>query len=116
MAWEEMLLDNLLNFAATPKGLMLLQQTGATHECVAYMFTRFTKKLQVEYGIIHYDNSKNFQAKKRKKKSTKEVLFFIYFTSVVIRMTHVYLLCTITVVMKEGTANLQKISYKYLRV
>lgn len=48
MAWEEMLLDNLLNFAATPKGLMLLQQTGATHECVAYMFTRFTKKLQVQ--------------------------------------------------------------------
>lgn len=54
MAWEEMLLDNLLNFAATPKGLMLLQQTGATHECVAYMFTRFTKKLQVrveQYAI-----------------------------------------------------------------
>ncbi|KAG7316381.1 hypothetical protein KOW79_019922 [Hemibagrus wyckioides] len=58
MAWEEMLLDNLLNFAATPKGLMLLQQTGATHECVAYMFTRFTKKLQVSrcekfgYGVM----------------------------------------------------------------
>uniref|UniRef100_A0A671MIM7 Protein broad-minded n=1 Tax=Sinocyclocheilus anshuiensis TaxID=1608454 RepID=A0A671MIM7_9TELE len=29
VAWEEMLLDNLLNFAATPKGLLLLQQTGA---------------------------------------------------------------------------------------
>ncbi|KAI5090795.1 protein broad-minded isoform X1 [Silurus meridionalis] len=58
MAWDEMLLDNLLNFAATPKGLMLLQQTGAIHECVAYMFTRFTKKLQVSrcekfgYGVM----------------------------------------------------------------
>ncbi|XP_063299536.1 protein broad-minded isoform X1 [Pelobates fuscus] len=47
MAWEESLLDNLLNFAATPKGLLLLQQTGAINECVTYMFSRFTKKLQV---------------------------------------------------------------------
>lgn len=48
-----MLLDNLLNFAATPKGLMLLQQTGATQECVAYMFTRFTKKLQVRFVLLY---------------------------------------------------------------
>lgn len=64
MAWEEMLVDNLLNFAATPKGLMLLQQTGATHECVAYMFTRFTKKLQVWLGqheILHYNISMGIQ-------------------------------------------------------
>uniref|UniRef100_A0A671QM44 Protein broad-minded n=1 Tax=Sinocyclocheilus anshuiensis TaxID=1608454 RepID=A0A671QM44_9TELE len=58
VAWEEMLLDNLLNFAATPKGLLLLQQTGAINECVAYMFSRFTKKLQVSrcekfgYGVM----------------------------------------------------------------
>ncbi|KAM4771016.1 protein broad-minded [Rhinophrynus dorsalis] len=58
MAWEESLLDNLLNFAATPKGLLLLQQTGAINECVTYMFSRFTKKLQVSrcekfgYGVI----------------------------------------------------------------
>uniref|UniRef100_H2ZAY6 Protein broad-minded n=1 Tax=Ciona savignyi TaxID=51511 RepID=H2ZAY6_CIOSA len=45
--WEETLLDNLLNFAATPKGLLLLQQTGAINECVAYMHSRYTKKLQV---------------------------------------------------------------------
>ncbi|RXN10094.1 broad-minded [Labeo rohita] len=57
-AWEEMLLDNLLNFAATPKGLLLLQQTGAINECVTYMFSRFTKKLQVSrcekfgYGVM----------------------------------------------------------------
>uniref|UniRef100_A0A4W4ESN2 Protein broad-minded n=1 Tax=Electrophorus electricus TaxID=8005 RepID=A0A4W4ESN2_ELEEL len=43
----EVLLDNLLNFAATPKGLLLLQQTGAIQECVTYMFSRFTQKLQV---------------------------------------------------------------------
>ncbi|KAG7460999.1 hypothetical protein MATL_G00204850 [Megalops atlanticus] len=58
LAWEETLLDNLLNFAATPKGLLLLQQTGAITECVTYMFTRFTKKLQVSrcekfgYGMM----------------------------------------------------------------
>uniref|UniRef100_A0AAR2LDU1 Protein broad-minded n=1 Tax=Pygocentrus nattereri TaxID=42514 RepID=A0AAR2LDU1_PYGNA len=58
VAWEEVLLDNLLNFAATPKGLLLLQQTGAIHECVTYMFSRFTKKLQVSrcekfgYGVM----------------------------------------------------------------
>lgn len=47
MMWEETLLDNLLNFAATPKGVLLLQQTGAINECVSHMFSRFTKKLQV---------------------------------------------------------------------
>lgn len=47
LLWEETLLDALLNFAATPKGLLLLQQTGATDECVSYMFSRFTQKLQV---------------------------------------------------------------------
>ncbi|XP_072355460.1 protein broad-minded isoform X1 [Scyliorhinus torazame] len=58
MILEEMLLDNLLNFAATPKGLLLLQQTGALNECVIFMFSRFTKKLQVSkcekfgYGVM----------------------------------------------------------------
>ncbi|XP_075453871.1 protein broad-minded isoform X2 [Ascaphus truei] len=58
MVWEESLLDNLLNFAATPKGLLLLQQTGAINECMAYMFSRFIKKLQVSrcekfgYGVM----------------------------------------------------------------
>ncbi|XP_031437936.1 protein broad-minded [Clupea harengus] len=58
LAWEETLLDNLLNFAATPRGLLLLQQTGAINECVTYMFSRFTKKLQVSrcekfgYGVM----------------------------------------------------------------
>ncbi|XP_044232280.1 protein broad-minded isoform X3 [Thunnus albacares] len=58
LIWEETLLDSLLNFAATPKGLQLLQQTGAINECVSYMFSRFTKKLQVSrcekfgYGVM----------------------------------------------------------------
>lgn len=58
MLWEESLLDNLLNFAATPRGLLLLQQTGAINECVTYMFSRFTQKLQVSkcekfgYGVM----------------------------------------------------------------
>ncbi|XP_068198056.1 protein broad-minded isoform X2 [Antennarius striatus] len=58
LIWDETLLDSLLNFAATPKGLLLLQQTGAINECVSYMFSRFTKKLQVSrcekfgYGVM----------------------------------------------------------------
>ncbi|XP_067097847.1 LOW QUALITY PROTEIN: protein broad-minded [Osmerus mordax] len=58
LVWEETLLDNLLNFAATPRGVLLLQQTGALSECVSYMFSRFTQKLQVScceksgYGVM----------------------------------------------------------------
>ncbi|XP_073931565.1 protein broad-minded isoform X3 [Castor canadensis] len=46
IAWEDNLLDDLLNFAATPKGLLLLQRTGAINECVTFMFNQYTKKLQ----------------------------------------------------------------------
>ncbi|XP_043819564.1 protein broad-minded isoform X2 [Dromiciops gliroides] len=58
MAWEENLLDDLLNFAATPKGLLLLQKTGAINDCVTFMFNRHAKKLQVSrhkkfgYGVM----------------------------------------------------------------
>ncbi|XP_075410730.1 protein broad-minded isoform X2 [Tenrec ecaudatus] len=58
MAWEENLLDNLLNFAATPKGLLLLQRTGAINECVTLMFHQYAKKLQINrhekfgYGVV----------------------------------------------------------------
>ncbi|KAK3086457.1 hypothetical protein FSP39_018719 [Pinctada imbricata] len=45
--WEDTLRDNLLNFASTAKGILLLQQTGAMNECVSYMFARYEKKLQV---------------------------------------------------------------------
>uniref|UniRef100_A0A673T6N4 Protein broad-minded n=1 Tax=Suricata suricatta TaxID=37032 RepID=A0A673T6N4_SURSU len=47
MAWEENLLDDLLNFAATPKGLLFLQRTGAINECVTFMFNRYAKNLQI---------------------------------------------------------------------
>ncbi|XP_070651993.1 protein broad-minded isoform X4 [Bos indicus] len=58
MAWEENLLDDLLNFAATPKGLLLLQRTGAINECVTFMFNQYAKKLQISrhkkfgYGVL----------------------------------------------------------------
>uniref|UniRef100_A0A8C3W2Q8 Protein broad-minded n=1 Tax=Catagonus wagneri TaxID=51154 RepID=A0A8C3W2Q8_9CETA len=58
MAWEENLLDDLLNFAATPKGLLLLQRTGSINECVTFMFNRYAKKLQTSrpkrfgYGVL----------------------------------------------------------------
>ncbi|XP_046533797.1 protein broad-minded isoform X1 [Equus quagga] len=58
MAWEENVLDDLLNFAATPKGLLLLQKTGAINECVTFMFTQYAKKLQISrhqkfgYGVL----------------------------------------------------------------
>ena len=48
LVWESSLIDNLLNFAGTPKGLLLLQQTGKINECVAYMNERYNKKLQVQ--------------------------------------------------------------------
>ena len=47
LLWEDMLRDNLLNFAGTPKGLLLLQQTGAINECVSYMHSRYARKVQV---------------------------------------------------------------------
>ncbi|XP_028401729.1 protein broad-minded-like isoform X2 [Dendronephthya gigantea] len=52
------LIDNLLNFAGTPKGVLLLQQSGAMIECVSYMYERYKKKLQVSkcekfgYGVM----------------------------------------------------------------
>ncbi|XP_068933050.1 protein broad-minded isoform X2 [Petaurus breviceps papuanus] len=58
MAWEENLLDDLLNFAATPRGLLLLQKTGSINDCVTFMFNRYAKKLQVSrhkmfgYGVV----------------------------------------------------------------
>ncbi|XP_004393001.1 PREDICTED: protein broad-minded isoform X2 [Odobenus rosmarus divergens] len=58
VAWEENLLDDLLNFAATPKGLLFLQRTGAINECVTFMFNQYAKKLQISrrkkfgYGVL----------------------------------------------------------------
>lgn len=46
-SWKDTLQDNLLNFASTAKGILLLQQTGTFNECVQYMYSRYDKKLQV---------------------------------------------------------------------
>ncbi|XP_021150133.2 protein broad-minded isoform X1 [Columba livia] len=48
LLWEETLLDALLNFSATPKGLFLLHSTGALNDCVNFMFSSLSKKLQVD--------------------------------------------------------------------
>jgi hypothetical protein len=44
---EEAVTDNMLNFAATPKGTLLLHQTGYLLPCVVYMLGRYKMKLQV---------------------------------------------------------------------
>ncbi|KAF1651391.1 Protein broad-minded, partial [Eudyptes chrysocome] len=46
LLWEETLLDALLNFSATPKGLFLLHSTGAMNDSVNFMFSSLSKKLQ----------------------------------------------------------------------
>ncbi|XP_059144454.1 protein broad-minded-like isoform X2 [Physella acuta] len=57
-SWKETLQDNLLNFASTAKGIVLLHQTGEFNECVRYMYSRYEKKLQVSkcekfgYGVM----------------------------------------------------------------
>ncbi|KAJ3043748.1 hypothetical protein HDV00_004154 [Rhizophlyctis rosea] len=56
--WTAISLDNLLNFAGTPKGVLLLQQSGSMEPCVSYMFHRYEKKMQVSkcekfgYGVL----------------------------------------------------------------
>ncbi|CAM4756822.1 unnamed protein product [Rotaria magnacalcarata] len=54
MPWKETLLDNLLLFGSTPKGIYLLTQTGFLPECVIYIDERWRSKVQVgkleQYG------------------------------------------------------------------
>lgn len=45
--WGICLVDNLLNFGATPAGVFLLHESGSMETCVAYMFSRYQKKLKV---------------------------------------------------------------------
>ncbi|XP_061845754.1 protein broad-minded isoform X2 [Colius striatus] len=47
LLWEETLLDALLNFSATPKGLFLLHGIGAVNDAVNFMFSNLSKKLQI---------------------------------------------------------------------
>ncbi|NXX40193.1 BROMI protein, partial [Tricholaema leucomelas] len=48
LLWEETLLDALLNFSATPKGLFLLHSTGVMNDCVNFMVSSLSKKLQTD--------------------------------------------------------------------
>ncbi|PAA54907.1 hypothetical protein BOX15_Mlig001553g4, partial [Macrostomum lignano] len=45
--WEENLRDSLLSLASTPRGVLLLQQTGAMADCTARMCARYVRKQQV---------------------------------------------------------------------
>ncbi|XP_039425471.1 protein broad-minded isoform X3 [Corvus cornix cornix] len=46
LLWEETLLDALLIFSTTPKGLFLLHSTGAMNDCVNFMVNSLSKKIQ----------------------------------------------------------------------
>ncbi len=54
----ESMIDNLLNFMSTPKGVLLVQQSGLMDECAKYMNRRYQQNLQVSktekfgYGIM----------------------------------------------------------------
>ncbi|KAI9365394.1 broad-minded protein-domain-containing protein [Zopfochytrium polystomum] len=56
--WKTVLIDNLLNFAGTPKGMMYLFESKSMEACVAHMFHRYQKKMQVSpcekfgYGVL----------------------------------------------------------------
>eukprot|EP00794_Sanderia_malayensis_P005435 gene5435-6114_t len=43
----ESLIDNLLNFMSTPKGVLLVQQSGLIAECAQFMQNRYKQNLQV---------------------------------------------------------------------
>jgi hypothetical protein len=44
---DEILTDNILNFGATPLGLLLLETTGCMEQCVQFMYTRYQRNIQV---------------------------------------------------------------------
>lgn len=56
--WRPTVVDNLLNFAGTPKGVMLLHESGLMNECVQHLSERYRRKLEVSrferfgYGIL----------------------------------------------------------------
>jgi hypothetical protein len=45
--WRLVIVDNLLNFSGTPKGVMLLHESGLMNECVQHLSDRYRRKLQV---------------------------------------------------------------------
>jgi hypothetical protein len=44
---DDILTDNILNFGATPYGLLLLEDTGCMEQCVRFMFARYQRNIQV---------------------------------------------------------------------
>lgn len=53
--WGVCLIDNLLNFGATPSGVLILNESGYMEPCVDFMFSRYKKKLKVsEYEKFGY--------------------------------------------------------------
>lgn len=56
--WRSMIVDHLLNFAGTPKGVMLLNESGLMNECVQHLSERYRRKLQISrferfgYGVL----------------------------------------------------------------
>eukprot|EP01135_Chromosphaera_perkinsii_P002306 Nk52_evm92s221 gene=Nk52_evmTU92s221 len=56
--WHDKLIDNLLSFASTPRGVVQLIATGCLEECVSYMCERYTANMQVSrcenygYGVM----------------------------------------------------------------
>jgi hypothetical protein len=53
--WGVCLIDNLLNYGATPAGVLILNESGFIETCVALMFSRYKKKLKVsEYEKFGY--------------------------------------------------------------
>ncbi|KAJ3342415.1 hypothetical protein HDU83_006104 [Entophlyctis luteolus] len=56
--WTQIMIDNLLDFASTPRGVQLLKESGAIDKCMEHMFDRYQKKMQVSscekfgYGVL----------------------------------------------------------------
>ncbi|KAJ3380825.1 hypothetical protein HDU84_005556 [Entophlyctis sp. JEL0112] len=56
--WTQIMIDNLLDFASTPRGVQLLKESGAIDKCMKHMFDRYQKKMQVSscekfgYGVL----------------------------------------------------------------
>lgn len=48
--FDLMLIDNLLNFGATPKGVVLLHNSGSMVACVSYMLARYAFDAHIRYG------------------------------------------------------------------
>ncbi|KAJ3159385.1 hypothetical protein HDU86_001703 [Geranomyces michiganensis] len=80
--WHAMAVDNLLNFAGTPKGVLLLQLSGSMNPCVVHMAHRYKKKMQVSkcdkfgYGFLVSQVSTTYSGMQALYSSSLFKLFF----------------------------------------